>query len=234
MSGALLVVLIVLAAAGAAYASYTFKKKRREALAVFAKQYRLEYSQDDPFGLTGSPFHLFTLGDGQGCENVVWGDWQGIPMREADYWYYTESTDSEGHRTKSYHKFSVVIAEVGCSVPYVSLAKEGLLTKLADHLGFRDIDFESEAFNRAFNVKSEDREFAYRLIDARMEQFLLETGGAFGFEVRGSELLVYSDRRGPADLVPLFGTAKAFHEHIPRLVWNEYGKKEERSTTWPS
>ena len=27
----------------------------------------------------------------------------------------------------------------------------------------------------------------------------------------------------PLELVPLFGTAKGFHDHIPRLVWTEYG-----------
>jgi len=28
-----------------------------------------------------------------------------------------------------------------------------------------------------------------------------------------------------AGLVPLFGTAKAFNDHIPNLVWTEYGTK---------
>jgi hypothetical protein len=116
-----------------------------------------------------------------------------------------------------------VIADVALSTPYVSVAKENLLTRAADHLGLKDIDFESEAFNRAFNVKAPDKEFAFKVIDARMEQFLLNSGGEFAFESVGPSLLVSCHRRAPSDLVPLLGTAKGFVDHIPRLVWTEYG-----------
>jgi hypothetical protein len=203
--------------------SYQRKKKRRLALAAFASQYGMQYSRVDPFGLLGYDFHLFKQGDGRGCENVISGQWQGLPLREADYWYYDETTDSQGHRSKSYHYFSVVIADLSCALPYVSMTKESIFTRMADHLGFRDIDFESEAFNREFNVKASDREFAFKLVDARMMQWMVATGGRFGFEVQGPCVLVYCRRRKPADLLPLVGTAKEFSDHIPRLVLNEYG-----------
>jgi len=220
----LVVVLVVVLVAAVAYGSYYFKKKRRDALAVFAKQYRLTYAPSDPFGLIRAyDFKLFHQGDGRGCENLLYGEWEGVAVREADYWYYTRSTDGQGHQTKSYKYFSVVVADMACTMPYVSVAKESVFTKLADHMGFRDIDFESEQFNNEFNVKSPDREFAFKLIDARMEQFLLDTGGGYGFEVQGPSVLIYCHKLGPTELVPLFGTAKAFHDHIPRLVWNEYG-----------
>jgi hypothetical protein len=221
--GVLIVILIAGVVAAGIWLSYYLKKRRRDELGVFAKQYGLSYSQADPYDLLGYDFKLLRQGDGRGCENVLAGAWQGVPIKEADYWYYTESTDGEGHRTKSYKYFSVVIADVGCSTPYVSVAKESLFTRMADHMGFRDIDFESEDFNREFNVKSEDREFAFKLIDARMMQFLMDSGGKFGFEVRGPTVLTYCHRMRPPELVPLFGTAKGFNDHIPRLVWNEYG-----------
>jgi len=221
--GVLIVILIVAVVAAGIWFSYYLKKKRRDELAVFAKQYGLTYSREDPYDLLGYDFKLFRQGDGRGCENVLAGAWQGVPVKEADYWYYTESTDGEGHRTKSYKYFSVVVADMGCSMPYVSVAKENLFTRMADHMGFPDIDFESEDFNREFNVKSEDREFAFKLVDARMMQFLMDSGGKFGFEVRGPTVLTYCHKMKPLELVPLFGTAKGFHDHIPRLVWNEYG-----------
>src|SRR5205823_26773 len=79
-------------------------------------------------------------------------------------------------------------------------------------------EFESGEFNREFNVKSPDREFAYKLIDARMMRWLQGTEGAFGFEIAGPWVLVYSRRLQPMSLVPLFGTAKGFVDAIPRLV----------------
>jgi hypothetical protein len=87
---------------------------------------------------------------------------------------------------------------------------------------------ESELFNRSFRVKCGDPEFAFKLIDARMEQFLLDTGGEFAVELLGSSALIACKRRPPAELVPLFGTAKGFVDRIPRLVWNEYGTGAER------
>jgi hypothetical protein len=218
------IALFVLAAAGGMWISYYLKKKRRDELRVFATQMGLEYSATDPFGLVDPSFHLFQLGEGRGCENVVWGAWQGVQVTEADYWYYTESTDSHGVRTKDYHRFSVALLQLenDLFVPTVRITKEGLLSTLGDHLGFRDIDFESEDFNRMFNVRGEDREFAFKLIDARMMEWLQSTGGAFGFETFGRKVLVYCRRLPPGGLVPVFGTAKAFHDHIPKLVWTEY------------
>ncbi len=169
------------------------------------------------------PFRLFGLGDGRGIENVLTGAFQGQPVREADYWYYTESTDSQGRTSKTYHRFSVAVSPLEADLPEVWVEKESLLSTLANDLSFHDLQFESEAFNRMFNVRSADREFAYKLLDARMLQWLISTGGAFGFEVNGPWLLVWCRKRRPAELVPLLGSAKLFRDHIPRLVWNELG-----------
>jgi hypothetical protein len=226
--GVLIVILIVVAAGVGIWWTWYARQKRREAIVQFGLQYGLEYSRVDPYGLLGSGFRLFRLGQGRKIENVLSGSFQGLPVKEADYAYYEESTDSKGNRTKTWHYFSVVIAEIGIAVPEVSIEKENLLTRLADHLSFHDIQFESEDFNRMFNVRAGDKEFAYKLVDARMIQWLLSTGGAFGFEVKGPSLLVWSKRRKPDQLVPLLGSSKLFRDHIPRLVWNEFGTGEQQ------
>ena len=225
-----LVIFLIVAAVGVGvWLAYRAKQKRREALLLFAAERGMEYSRVDPFSIPVSyGFHLFGMGDGRGCENVLSGAWQGLPVREADYWYYTESTDSHGTRTKSYSYFSVVVADLDCAVPRVSISRESLFTKLAEHLGFRDLDFESEEFNRMFKVTAQDPEFAYKLIDARMMNWLLSTGGPFGFEVLGPNLLVYTHKLRPTELIPLFGSAALFNDHIPRLVRTEYGIDQEK------
>jgi hypothetical protein len=223
MPVALIVVAFVLVAVGGAAISYYLKKRRREALALFARRYGLGYSPEDVQGCLALPFHLFTLGDGRGTENLVWGAWQGIPIREFDYWYYEESTDSEGHRTRSYQHFSCAVTEVEAALGPLRIERENLFTRLADHLAMHDIEFESQAFNEAFNVKGQDRRFANDLLDARMIQWLLTVDGAFEFEVGARWILCYSKRRAPLELVPLLGTVKDFRDHVPRVVYDLYG-----------
>ena len=183
----------------------------------------MQFSAADPFAMLGLPFTLFSKGDGRGLENVMWGSWQGLDVKEFDYWYYEESTDSEGRRSRSYSRFSCALAEVSLATPHVSIERENLLTRLADSLGFRDIEFELEEFNRAFTVKAKDRKFANDLIDSRMMQWLLGAGDGWVFEVVGKWVMCYSKRRRPTELVPLLGTAKAFLEQVPGVVHELYG-----------
>jgi hypothetical protein len=201
------------------------RRKEQHGLLVaqLAGGFGLQFAADDPFGLVNLRFRLFRMGDGRGCENVMWGDWRGMPVRAADYWYYKESSDANGNRSRSYERFSVVIAEVACFVPSVAVGRETVLTRLADHVGVKDIEFESEAFNRAFQVQAKDRAFAFKLMDPRMMQWLLDATDGFGFEMFGPNLLAYGWRREPEDLPPLFEIALAFRDHIPRLIWSEYG-----------
>lgn len=93
VSGFLPIAGFVALAIVAAYLSYSFKQRRRAALAQMARQLGMRYSPRDEVGCLNYPFALLARGDGRGTENVVWGTWQGIPMTEFDYWYYEESTE---------------------------------------------------------------------------------------------------------------------------------------------
>jgi hypothetical protein len=220
---ALIIVGAIALVAVVAYVSYYLKKKRREELALAARQLGLRYSASDPFGLVGLPFRLLSRGDGRGTENVLWGTWQDVPLKEFDYWYYDETTDSEGHRSRSYHYFSCVVTEVPATCAHLTIEREGFFTRLADHLGFHDIDFESEEFNRAFQVKCQDRKFATDVIDSRMMQWLLAAGDRWGFELNGPHVLCYTKRLKPLELIPLLGILQQFRQHVPRVVWSLYG-----------
>jgi hypothetical protein len=217
--------ILVLAAAvagGVVYVGYLIKKKRREAFAVMAAQLGLQYSPADPFGILSEPFALFEKGDGRGVENVMWGSWQGIELRGFDYWYYEESNDSKGGRSRSYSRFDCAIVPVDATCVHLTITHENLMTRLAGALTFHDIQFESEAFNRAYNVKSPDKKFANDLIDARMMTWLLQSGLGYSFEVVGDEIICYCKKLQPAAFLPLLGTAKAFVEHVPDVVHSLY------------
>jgi hypothetical protein len=219
---ALVFLLIGLIAIGGWAFSRYLRQQRISALGAMARQLGLDFSAEDTKGCLGFPFALLSRGDGRGTENVMWGTWQGIPLTEFDYWFYEESTDSNGRTSRSYSRFSCAVTEIDAACSHLTLARENLLSRLADHMGLHDIEFESDAFNRAFNVKARDRKFANDLVDARMMQWLLGVDGRFQFEVAGSWILVFARRMRPPELVPLLGTAQQFREHVPRVVLELY------------
>jgi len=224
--GAGIFILIVLVIAVVAFLQWQAKQRRREAVHEWAVRNGFAYSVDDPIGIPQrfSSFGFMNRGEGRGCENVLQGTWQDLPVIEADYWTYTTSTDSEGRTSRDYDHFSIVIVEIAAWLPGVTIERENVLTRLADHVGFRDIEFELEEFNRRFNVKCQDREFAYKLLDARMMQYLLDKAGQVCVEVNGGHALVWQKRIGVEGLMELLYRAKGFVDNVPRLVWNEYGK----------
>ena len=207
-----------------AYLSYLSKQKRIQALASAASQLGLQFSRADPFGILAEPFQLLRKGDGQGVENVMWGTWQGLEVRQFDYWYYEESTDSRGSRSKTYYRFNCVICPIDASCAHLTIDHENLFTRLADALSFHDIQFESDEFNKKYQVKCRDRKFANDFIDARLMRWLLQHGEGFSFEAAGDELLCAHRRLQPTELIPLLGSAKAFRDEIPHVVFDLYPK----------
>jgi hypothetical protein len=203
---------------------YLAKQKRLAAFVTAATQLGLTYAPEDPFGTVNLPFPLFSKGDGRGVENVLYGAWQGTDVRAFDYWYYDESTDGRGHTSRSYSRFDCAVLELNASCRSLTIAPENLLTRLADHLALHDIQFESEVFNTAFNVKSEDRKFANDLIDARMQGWLLMHGEGFSFEVAGERLLCSCRKIDPTGFATLLGTAKGFRDQVPTVVASLYPK----------
>lgn len=211
-------------AIGAFYLSYLAKKKRREGFALVAKQLGMEYWPEDPFGLLAEPFALFQKGDGRGVENVIAGPYQSTDTKAFDYWYYEESTDSKGHTSKTYSRFDCAVMPIDAACSPLTIENENVLTRLADALSFHDIEFESEDFNRMFNVKSPDKKFANDFVDGRMMQWLLQNGKGTAFEIMGDRLLAYRRKLSPMEIVTLLGISKAFLDHVPNVVYSLYSR----------
>jgi hypothetical protein len=219
----ILVVVLAVAAIGfVGYASYLSTKKRRLTFRTMAVQLGLDYSLQDPFGLLGLPFSLFRRGDGRGIENVLSGVWQGLEVRAFDFWYYEESTDSNGHTSRSYHRFDCAIAPIEAACPDLSIDHETFLTRIAGALSFHDIEFEDEAFNHAFHVRGTDRKFANDLVDGRMMAWLQAHAADYAIEIVGNRVLIAGPKVAPAELVQVIETAKAFIDQVPRVVFSLY------------
>ena len=101
-----------------------------------------------------------------------------------------------------------------------------MLTRLADALSFHDIEFESEDFNRMFNVKSPDKKFANDFVDARMMQWLLQNGEGHGVRGHGRPAAVLRRKLPPMrDRHAARACAKAFLDHVPRVVYSLYERR---------
>jgi hypothetical protein len=211
-----------LVAGGLAYWQWQARKRRIEGFTALAQRLGLRYSPDDPFGLLDEPFGLFRKGDGRGIEHVLDGTYRDVPIRAFDYWYYDESTDSKGNRSRSYAHFSCVLMPLEAGCFRLSIAPESVFSRLADALTFRDIEFESEEFNRSWNVTSDDTRFAHAFVDARMCRWLLADGGPHAFEVVGDRILVARRRIDPAAYPSMLDVAVAFRAQVPQVVFDLY------------
>ncbi len=205
-----------------AYASYRAGKRRQAAFSAFGLAHGLTYYPEDPFGIADWPFEIFGKGDGRAVENVLHGEWHGAPVRAFDYWYYERSSDGKGGSSKTYYRFTCAVAPIEAACHHLTVDEENFLTRLADALTLRDIPFESEEFNRAFNVKSDDLAFAHAFIDARMIAWMLEQGDGVAYEVLGDKLLLIRRQIDAAMLEELLASIVGFRQAVPRVVFSLY------------
>jgi hypothetical protein len=223
MAFAGLIVVVATLVAGAAYLRYQAQQKRRAALFVVANGLGFQYSAEDPNSTIGLPFALFGRGDGRGIDDVMWGDHEHVPMRLFDYWYYDESSDSRGNRSRRYHRFTCAALTIAADCPTLRIGHEGFFSRVGNTLGFKDMELEYEDFNREFRVRCEDQQFGFSLLDGRMMEWLLKMRSIETIEVVGPFVLLATGKLQPEKWTALARVAGEFHAHIPRVVW----------TTWP-
>ena len=85
--------------------------------------------------------------------------------------------------------------------------------------GARDLEFESEEFNRTFFVTSEDRRFANVFLDAQMIDLLASTKGFVEIEVHNRWILLHTERLKGEELPALFKLTEEIVSRIPTLVY---------------
>ncbi len=212
------------------YVHFVTQRKKREAFFRLSVRLGLEYATEDPFDTPSLPFELFDRGDRRGAENVLWGEVQGMKVRLFDYWYQVHHHNSNGPDTTSTSTFSCALAELDAMCPHLLIDHESFMSRLASRVGINDIEFESEEFNRAYKIASEDRRFAFAFIDATMMTWLMDEGGVARYEVIGPLALCYVDRVGPAEYENLLEVLRRFRAHMPAVVSSLYPRTREART----
>ncbi|HSR87674.1 MAG TPA: hypothetical protein VLL07_01870 [Pontiella sp.] len=172
MAGAIIVVICII---GAIIWGLQAGKKRRTAMGTLAEQLGLQFNAERNYGIAREYAFLDKLRQGENryAYNIISGDFQGHDVAAFDYHYETHSTNSKGQRQTQHHHFSFFILSLGRSFPELTIAKEGFFSKIAQAIGFDDIDFESHAFSKQFVVRSKDKKFAYDFCNAQMIGYLL-------------------------------------------------------------
>lgn len=213
----LVIVVIVMSAIAA--------KKRREGMAALAAQRGWSYVerndrwcdafQDSPFG----------MGHNRKATNVLTGEFDGRPFVTFDYVYYTTetSTDSEGRTTSREvsHPYGISGIDMGASFPQLEVTPEGMFGRFIGRVTNRDIELESEDFNRAFTVTCPDRKFASDVLHPRMMELLMQwQKSAFRFDRRWI-LDAESGQVGLEEIVPRLERIDAIVDQVPAFVWKE-------------
>ncbi len=191
----LFILIVLLVIAGAIWSAIAARKRRQE-LSELAARLGLSFSSDEDYGLAERFGFLDKLAQGSNryAFNVLSGDYRQNQVLVFDYHYETHSSDSKGHRQTNHHYFSFFILLLPVSFPELKITREGLLSKIAQALGYDDIDFESAEFSRAFCVRSKDRKFAYDVCNAQMMEYLLANRD-LSIEIEGPALALAFDSR---------------------------------------
>lgn len=212
------------------------EEQRRQALAALAASRGLAFSSADPIRVPGAfaQFELFRRGDTRYAYNVMHG---AVGMRnycacDFQYTVTTYTTDDKGntqrHDQTTY--CSAAIAELNHPVPAVWLRPENLLDKAAAMVGFHDLEFESDEFNRAFHVKAENRELAFDIINAQMMQRLL-AGPFRNIEFNGPAVLVFQETTWtPEEFTAALDFARSLAEGLPDYLFDKLRERMQRGT----
>jgi hypothetical protein len=189
-------------------------RPRRDAMREEAQRLGLAFSAKDrfdlvePFDFFGSATRLYAE-----TENVLWGRWRDLEVRVFDYSYQRSDDDRR--------EMSCVLVAIPPGWPSLVIRPETVAARLT-HLASPDLEFESEEFNRAFEVRCRSKRFANAFVDARMMGWLLALGGGWGFETQGPWLLGYRDRVQPWEIEGVLATAATFLDRIPRALRSLY------------
>ena len=172
MGGAIIVVICII---GAIIWGLQAGKKRRDAMSLLAEQLGLGFAHERDYQIAKRYSFLDKLRQGENryAYNIMSGNYQNHDIAAFDYHYETHSTDSKGSRQTQHHHFSFFILKLDSHFPELTIAKEGFFSKIAQAVGFDDIDFESHAFSQKFSVRSKDKKFAYDFCNAQMIDYLL-------------------------------------------------------------
>ena len=185
-------------------AIYIANKRRMEAFRALASRLGITFDESHNYNLAEQYGFLNKLarGDNRYFFNTLSGYYRGHQVLVSDYHYEVYTTGPKGQPRKQNCYLSLFTLQLPAAFPELIIAREGLLSKIAQAFGYDDIDFESAEFSRAFCVRSPDKKFAYDVCNARMIDYLLENRD-LSFEIERNALAMVFDSQLVIDKIEL-------------------------------
>lgn len=200
-----------------AIVGYINALKRREAMAGLARRLGLRFDPGKDRYMARRYRFLDKLrrGSNRYAYNILSGNYQGHDVEVFDYHYQVSS----GKHTHHYN-FSFFILGLGQSFPELVIDKEGFFSKVAQALGYDDIDFESHEFSRQFCVRSTDKKFAYDVCNGRMIEYLLSNSD-LSIEIEGDVLAIsFGQRLSPEYIEPNLNRLITVRSLMPEYLFS--------------
>lgn len=191
-----LIIVVALVVVGVIVGHHIIERQRRDAMAGLAAKLGLRFRPDKDRGLADQLSFLDKLDDGSNRYgyNCMDGSHQGHEVTIFDYHYETYSYGGKGGRKTHHHHLTVLLLVLPRSFPELIITPEGFFSKIAQAIGYEDIDFESAEFSRAFCVRSRDKKFAYDVCHGLMMEYLLANRD-LSIEIDGNvQALVFASR----------------------------------------
>ena len=226
MPVALIIVPIIAAIVGLVIWSYTQEKKRLAELDAWARAGGWSFAPDRR-KQQSVPFDLFNHGDARYSrfhaarrfEEATPG--LASAALELFEYHYEETSGSGQNRSTNHYYFTCVLVDVGAELGRVRLRPEGWGDKLAQAIGFGDINFEDGEFSKRFFVTAADRKDAYDLFDGAMMRFLV-TNGDVSLETQQRMLLVSKrEHASPRNYDAAVAFTCGLLAQLPRPLVNE-------------
>jgi hypothetical protein len=191
--------------------------KRREAFRVLAARLGLKYEPSKSRDMAKRYKFLDKLRRGYNryAYNILTGSYKEHELTLFDYHYQTGSGKNTQH-----HHFSFFILHLPVSFPELIIGPEGIFSKIAQSIGYDDIDFESHEFSRKFCVRSKDKKFAYDACNARMIEYLLANYD-LTIEIENDALAIsFSKRLKPEQIEPNLNRLIEIRSLLPEYLFS--------------
>jgi hypothetical protein len=236
-------------AAAALYLAYALHRYggRERALRRLAAAESLRYCDVDPAGIAKLRLPSFASARGVRVSNVLSTIGEGDRVHAFDFSLWREHTDSEdgdllktisdevfgfgpsaAGRTTRVHSAprSGALVRVDAFLPLCTITPASWMTRAFESVGIADIDFESDEFNRGWDVRCADRRFASLFVDAQLIDLVLtlddEHRTRVGVESFGNYVMLTSSLSRPDRMVHLLRAAQRIPGLLSTVIVDEY------------
>lgn len=207
MGAVILIIVFVAVIAAVMYVQYEAAQQRHAEWCRVASSLGLHMSEPDYSAvlpaLWGSckdqslmlityPHPAFHKGHSLHAPNIMTGRYAGTSVMCFDLQYRTGS----GKHSQT-HYFLCLLLPSGVSFPQLCLRPESIGDRFLGLFGVRDLQLESEAFDRAYHVTCDDSAFALEVLHPQMRELLQSR--RMCVEAVGRDVLLYHSRQNEGE-----------------------------------